>query len=164
MKQTLVAVACCSRLACINSRDDDYLIGNLILHGAQAADIIKHGILSVRRAGSYHEDKFITLTRKNGFYRLVILCLFCRQLGRNRKLLLYLLRYRQFSQKLHIHNHVPLLFEFFQFISYQKAFFSRWNGASCRADLPCRLPRAAHASCEIHPQKAASVRIVPLYS
>ena len=53
MEHALVAVAGRAGLICVNARNDEYFVLNLLLNAAKARNVIEHRILAVGRAGAY---------------------------------------------------------------------------------------------------------------
>lgn len=75
VKHTLVAVARCSGLTCIDTRHDEYLILNLILYIFKAVDIIEYAVLIVSRAWTDDEEKFVRAVVEYSLYLIVTLSL-----------------------------------------------------------------------------------------
>ena len=94
MKHTLVAVADGSRLVCIDSGDNDYLVRYLIGYLFKSCDVVEHGGFAVCRAGSDYEKELVAFAGENSLYFLVSLLLDLYKLLRNGVHLLDFLRNR----------------------------------------------------------------------
>ena len=101
VEHTLVAVACGTRLTRVDARDYEHLVLDLFLQLAQAGDVVKDGLLTVRRAGTDNEEKFVGFSAKNALYLLVALSLYSNELGRERVLGFDFARVRKLPDYIH---------------------------------------------------------------
>ena len=97
MEHSFVAGTGCSRLACVNSRDDQNFIVNLFLHIRKAVNVVKNRIGSVSRARTDNKQKLVALAGKNLFDFLISCLFYFCSLGRKGILFFYLLRHGKFS-------------------------------------------------------------------
>ena len=67
VQHSLISVTCGARLVGINARNDHNFICNLILHGAQARDIIQDRVFFICRARADNKYELIGFAFKNIF-------------------------------------------------------------------------------------------------
>ena len=106
VEHALVAGAGGAGLVGVDAGHDDYLVGHLLLHPAQARDVVDHGVLPVGGAGSYHQQQFVALAGEHLAYLLVVALLRALPLLGNRVHLLDFLR----DDELALENHVHISF------------------------------------------------------
>lgn len=71
MKHTLVALACCARLACVNSRNDENFVLNFFLNLGKSVDIFKNRLRLVGRARTDDKNELVAFTLKDLFDFLI---------------------------------------------------------------------------------------------
>lgn len=71
MDHSLISFSSGTRLVCVNSRDDQNLVCNLILDFTQAQQIVAHSILIICRAGTDNGKKFVRFSGKYVAYFLI---------------------------------------------------------------------------------------------
>ena len=104
VQHALIAIPGGTRLVGVYSRHNHYLVSHLLLHAAQAGDIIYHRILPVGGAGTYHQQKLVALAGKDVADGCIVFLLGLRPLVRERVHLLDFLRYNKLALEIHIHN------------------------------------------------------------
>ena len=104
VEHALVADARGARLVGIDARNDDELVFDGILDGAQAVDIVDHRIFVVRRTGADDEDHFVRAAGQDVLDLAVILFLAGAALRGNRIHLLDFPRLEELAFQGHIHS------------------------------------------------------------
>ena len=101
---TLIALPCGTRLICIDSRNQDQLILDLLLDLREAGDIIADGIFIISRTGT-DDDKKSVRVPCNDIFDLFITFLFTENIfGRHRISLHQFLRRDYFLNKFEAHS------------------------------------------------------------
>ena len=115
MKHTLVSRTRCTRLTCINSRNDKDFVVNLFLNFRKSVNIIKYRFRLVRRTRADNQYKLVALTLENLFY-FFISCLFFNNCFFGKRILcLNILWYRQLSDEFCIF-HIVHIFHLSKFV------------------------------------------------
>lgn len=65
MNHAFIALSCCSGFICIYSWNDQNLVGNFILYGAEPAQVIAYSVFVVRGTWSDDDKKFIGFSSKD---------------------------------------------------------------------------------------------------
>ena len=97
----LVALAGGPGLVGVYSRNDDYLVLDLLLKPGKAAGVVHHGILVIRRARPDYQQELVGLPGEHVRYHSVAPGLYRLDFIAQRVKLLYLLRNRELSAEIH---------------------------------------------------------------
>ena len=81
MQHAFVAFAGGPRLVGVNPGDDEQLVLDFFVHVLQAADILRHTVFAVCRAGADNEDEFVAAALEDIPQFLIPHSFLCRQCG-----------------------------------------------------------------------------------
>ena len=116
VEHALVAGPDSAGLVRVDSRDNENLVCDFVLNGAQTGDIVDDGILVVCGAGADDEQAAAVLSFENILQHFIALCLELFDFSADRVFFLDLFRGRKLSVKTHVHlfhNNTPYAVRFF---------------------------------------------------